>query len=75
MTEPNLWIGKWSNLDNRPDDRLKLRVSQDDLAQVSRLTGDPSDTATVTDLDSGTSSKIRRADCGLDCRCAVELAD
>jgi hypothetical protein len=51
--------------------RVVLLVSDEDRAKVVRhLEG----TITVTDLMTGTEHRLKGADCGLGCRCAITFA-
>jgi hypothetical protein len=56
-----------------PRDRARMRLSRADGEAVMSL--GPSDIVEVRDLDTGEVRILRTADCGLDCRCAVEFAD
>lgn len=67
-----LWIGTQPE----PDDRLKIRVSKAADAEASSLRGDRTGRKVlVKDLDSGKEYVVQAADCGADCRCALQLAN
>ena len=51
--------------------RVIMLVSEEDAMRVRRLDHDRP--IVVTDLVTGFKHKLRRADCGLGCRCAVEF--
>jgi hypothetical protein len=61
------WIGNEPN----PDDRLQIVVSASD-AKRQPAHGDTR-VFQVTDLLTGKRMRLRRADCGLGCQCALEL--
>lgn len=66
----NVWIGT----EPRPEDRLRLLVSTSDRNIIDSLPSGKSDrTATVTDLHTGQEYTVRRAPCGLNCYCALEI--
>lgn len=56
-----------------PRDRVHMRLSRADGDAVMNL--GPTDTVEVLDLATGVRAVLRRADCGLGCRCAVEFVD
>jgi hypothetical protein len=67
-TTQTLWIGNEPN----PDDRLKIDVSSKDSARIPPA-GKLDAEVTVTDLRTNRRITVRRASCGLDCACALEL--
>lgn len=60
----------WVGTEPDPDKRLQIVVSAEDAAKQPRH-GDTT-WFTVTDTITGTEMRLRRADCGLGCQCALE---
>lgn len=72
MAENRFWIG----LQEDPDDRRQIVVSDADVRVIREAMQSPTDEPeTVTDLLTGQTVTVRRADCGLGCRCALEFAE
>ena len=68
-----LWIGT----DEDPDKRLVVEISDEDARMVNKhLYREDTGRVIVEVIELVTEKKyrIRSADCGLSCRCAVELA-
>jgi hypothetical protein len=66
----NVWVG--AQID--PEDRLRLKVSAADRASIDELPpGLTPAVVTVIDLYTGCRFKLRRADCGGGCCCALEV--
>ena len=68
LKEHRYWIGTQPD----PDDRLQIVVSESDHARISSVLKIDAP-ATVFDLLSEKNVTVQRADCGLGCRCALEL--
>ena len=63
----------WIGTQDDPDDRKQIRVSDDVAAEIDSLFSYLSeDSILYVDTLDGQSLRLRRADCGAGCRCALE---
>ena len=66
-----LWVGTQST----PGDRLVITVNSEDARRIPRRGSRSRRIVEVTDIETGTKYRVRRASCGMPgCLCALTLA-